>query len=487
MPVLNSHDDPLVGRQAAAADPGEPPRRPLPSEQRLRAIVETAPVGLVAVAETNRILAGNSAAMHLLGRQRLTDEVLKVPFDECMAPESRDAWEAYREKALEGTSERVAVNLTLPDGVSRRTMVQAAELPQKAGDPRVLLCALWKVDEPEGALTDAVAERDRLSARCDELLSELESLTQQGTDRQEVDDDNARRREEYELETARLRQTVESLQAELQAAQAAAELAKARIVDLSAGQGTAGDDRRTLEKLRVECDRLSDERQALIGVVESLRNELKASRESLGASEARLDERDRALEERRSEHEAAASERIDLARQNHELAESIRSLDVELVAARTRQTESEEAAHEAANQRADLARQNHELAGSMRSLEAELVTARARQTESRANSVGRNRNKFRREILVGMTMATTLFHTSMFMSMGCMINQNVPGASWHLPPHGGWNAGFIPQQRGKIRRLGRIESTSENPRSCGLKSAFRWRCQDGPGLPLCAI
>jgi hypothetical protein len=47
-----------------------------------------------------------------------------------------------------------------------------------------------------------------------------------------------------------------------------------------------------------------------------------------------------------------------------------------------------------------------------------------------------------------------------------------------LPPDGGWNAGFIPQQRWRIRRLGRIESTSENLRSSGLKSAIR--CRDAP-------
>ena len=249
-------------------------------EDRLRSIVESAPVGLMAISEEGQILAVNQEALSLLGARRSQD-LLHVPFTTFLPPDSVPTWTAFVSHSFEGGGEVLRCDVVAPGMDSQTIEARARELPRQEARFRVLLCALWPSSHASAAearaiaLASAMAETEAVTAQLqgerEELLAERESL------QQVVDTLGA--------EVAAARRDKDDLQASL-----AAQVAEASRLELAREEARSFFEARLAEQT-AEGDRLN-------GVIRDLTERVHAAEREQAAEGDRLNEVIRDLIER---------------------------------------------------------------------------------------------------------------------------------------------------------------------------------------------
>ena len=270
-----SADTSNQGEQQSPGAPGA--GRPRPAgrasrllEDRLRSIVESAPVGLMAISEEGEILAVNQEALSLFGANRSQD-LLRVPFTTFLPPDSVPSWADFVAHSFDGGGEVLRCDIVAP-GLDPHTIeARARELPRHEAQFRVLLCALWPSSHASAAearalaLTRVMAETEAVAARLqverEELLDERESL-QQLVDalRAEV---TAARRDTDDLQT-----------------RVAAQVAEAQRLELAREEKRSFFEARVAEQTS-ECDRLNDAIRDLTERSHEAEHERDAARQAL--------------------------------------------------------------------------------------------------------------------------------------------------------------------------------------------------------------
>ena len=169
-----------------------PPVAPAPSEQRLRSVIEFAPVSLIVVRPDGEVLAANQAAIALFGTAQLT-EVRGRPFTRFVATEQQDAVGQFVSRVCHGEAASFDYELIGLDG-SRRSVRTRAVPFKREGIPAVFLGATWELsdhgsvttaadaisaeqrDVAERALTDAIRANEELSRQREELAASVNAI-----------------------------------------------------------------------------------------------------------------------------------------------------------------------------------------------------------------------------------------------------------------------------------------------------------------------
>jgi cell division protein FtsB len=186
-----------------------------PTERRLRAVIESAPVSLIVVSVDTKVLAANQAALSLLGAASL-DDVRGHELTSFVSPRDREAVAYFVRRVCYGQSGSLEYELLGPGDVRRAVATRAVPAWREGSAPAVFLGATWEVtaatrstpapqeilqelaeirrahgalrDEHERLMATLRAERDALEAQIADLQRRCGELTaQRDADRRERD------------------------------------------------------------------------------------------------------------------------------------------------------------------------------------------------------------------------------------------------------------------------------------------------------------
>jgi PAS domain S-box-containing protein len=171
-----------------------PPIAPAPpSEQRLRSVIELAPVSLIVVRPDGEVLAANQAAVALFGTAQLTD-VRGGPLTRFVATEQQDAVGQFVSRVCHGEAASFDYELIGPDGSRRSVRTRAVPFQREGIPPAVFLGATWELsdhgpvttgaetmsaercDIAERALTDAMRANEELSRQREALEASVDAI-----------------------------------------------------------------------------------------------------------------------------------------------------------------------------------------------------------------------------------------------------------------------------------------------------------------------
>ena len=292
-----SRREPVVQRQ-------QPDRRPAVSvaEQRLRAVIESAPVSIIALKPEGDVLAANKMALDMVGAKHLT-EVLGRNINAWVAPADRDAFGEFVSRTCRGEASTFEYRLVGPGDVEKAVETRAVPLLRE-GFPTTFLGVTWEVaDRAARRSSENTADDERLRTQHDALKASLDSTTAA--------------HEKLVREHEQALQLVQAANAEIQALRADADnrekaltgqwsdermaiearlqTLQEREVELAAGRDAL---ERTLEELHAREAALLEERNTLAARVQDLqqqeatwvaqRNELEANLRAVEANSVEL-------------------------------------------------------------------------------------------------------------------------------------------------------------------------------------------------------
>jgi PAS domain S-box-containing protein len=190
-----------IGRQTSATPAPAPathvvaPKAPSivsPAEQRLKLIIESAPVSLMVVDRSGQVLAANRAALAIFGAEQTT-AIVGRPVGSLVAPDNREAFETFVAAVCGGKPGSLEFDVLRPDGSRRKMETHAVAIRRGEDTPPAFLgvtrdvtetlsalqkaesqCAL--VEAERDALKEALEEANRTAIRVDGDLAEQERL-----------------------------------------------------------------------------------------------------------------------------------------------------------------------------------------------------------------------------------------------------------------------------------------------------------------------
>jgi PAS domain S-box-containing protein len=279
----------------APAPPAAPPSAPAvqaPSagEQRLRAVIEAAPVGLIVINGAREVMAANRAALTVLGTAQLNG-VRGHAITEFIAAEHHEAVSMFitqvGESDADSAPSSLQVELAAPDGARRWVETRAVSLRRDGAV--AILCVLNEIGEPRQDVDTATnAEAQRAYA---ELSQQHEQLNA----------DIAREREQHEQAIVEMRgQTalIENMQRQ--------------VAELDELRGQVAQ----LDELRAQVAQL-DELREQVAQLGEVRGQL-AQLENVRAQVAELEERCVALARERDEAKLAVETVTDTEKARYE-------------------------------------------------------------------------------------------------------------------------------------------------------------------------
>lgn len=154
--------------------PGSP-KAYVPADERLRTIIESAPVGLILASSDGNVLAANQAALGLLGAERFSD-VRGRPLSGFVVADHRQAITDLLARVCHGETDSLECDLAGPDHARRAVEARGVPLQREATGPAVFLGAIWDTSTRaaafeqelvrfESALSDANQERIHLASQ----------------------------------------------------------------------------------------------------------------------------------------------------------------------------------------------------------------------------------------------------------------------------------------------------------------------------------
>ena len=154
---------PEAAMASAAKDEAPAPvTAPVRTDERLRAIIETAPVGLILASPDGDVLAANQAALALLGAERFSD-VRDRPLRAFVVSEHHEALTELLGRVCHGETGAVEYDLAQPGDMRRTVEMRGVPLRRETIGPAVVLGAIWDIRARAGTERDALHARLRES------------------------------------------------------------------------------------------------------------------------------------------------------------------------------------------------------------------------------------------------------------------------------------------------------------------------------------
>ena len=346
-PTGTADDSGATVRTEDRAPRAAAPRGPNVAEERLRTIVESAPVGLIATDSSGKVVAINRAGLALLGDRQRAD-VLQTAYDELVAPASHHAWCEHVKASLAGQTAVLTFDVHMPDESSRTLQARSTELQRNGKATGVVLHAMWE------AASGAPANMDADGASTSDAAAEIAELS---------------------AERDTLATTIASLQAELEAAQAA-------VVEVE----TLVQER---DQARADAEQAHHEHSATTTESESVSAQLMAERDSLAATVAGLEQDLETARAKAAEVETLAHERDQVRADASTIEQEAQAIAARLTAERDEawaeiervRQDHASAMIEARGTTDQLATARDSMSATVAALERDLEVARANSTE----------------------------------------------------------------------------------------------------------
>jgi PAS domain S-box-containing protein len=374
-----------------------------PTEQRLKLIIESAPVSLIIIDSQGRTLAGNRASLALFGAARLED-VVAQNFAARVCPKDREAFVAFVTRVCQGQSESLQYEVLGFDDARRRVETQAVPL-RRDGGVAAFLGASWQAAE-HGDPSSAIGE---MQSKYEQLRAERDALNDKLASTEAMYEERLRDREaERGLLEERFRDTEERLQTALaEARHGHEEIARQWSTERETltSQWTA--ERESLiAKVRVaeEHDaavtaQLAAEQLARQNAMDQARNEYEAS---LAAAMAETEEQRTVFEGLRREHEAVLAAHVAENLERQSVLEAARRESEAALAARIEENRELESTLSRLHERYEAAIAEsratcHDLRGTIHELEQrgeELLGERNAERATMENAVKAERARY---------------------------------------------------------------------------------------------
>jgi PAS domain S-box-containing protein len=257
------------------------------AEQRLKLIIEAAPVSLMVIDRSGQVLAANRAALASFGVEQLT-AIVGMPVGTLIAPEDRESFTAFVAAVCGGKPGSLEYDVLRPEGSHRRMETHAVAIRRGDDTAAAFLGATWDVTDRDRTTSNVIEKEESnhalLEAERDALKEALQEAKRTAI---RIDRDGRTEQERLKAALAEASQRQGQLEtawaAERESLMRRAQKAEERQAALSR---ELGDERQHVEMLLADADRKCQE------AVASAEQESARLRGELRTSAQLLSERD---------------------------------------------------------------------------------------------------------------------------------------------------------------------------------------------------